>query len=183
MTSAMQISVSEYLETSYRPDCEYVDGEVRERNVGRWAHARIQWLLALWFGTHELAWDVIGGTEQRVQVSPTRVRVPDLVVLRPNPRQAPQPDILTDPPLLVIEILSPDDSYSDLQERCQDYRQMGVETVWIIDPKTRSGRMCSEAEWVAAERLGVADTPIHVQLDELFAQIERQTGLQAAARP
>jgi Uma2 family endonuclease len=168
MASATQIPVSQYLDTTFRPDREYVDGEVRERNVGKWEHARIQWLLAGWFLNHESAWGVIGSTEQRVQVSSTRVRVPDLVVLRPGP----QPDILTQPPILVIEILSPDDSYSDLQERCQDYTQMGVGTVWIIDPKTRSGRMCCGAEWVAAERLEVPDTPIHVALDPLFAQIE-----------
>ena len=30
---------------------------------------------------------------------------------------------------------------------------MGVETVWIIDPKTRSGRMCFDVEWVESERL------------------------------
>lgn len=53
------------------------------------------------------------------------------------------PDVLTDPPLLILEILSPDDSYSDTQERAQDHREIGVETVWIIDPKTRSSRMCS----------------------------------------
>jgi Uma2 family endonuclease len=168
MASATQIPVSQYLDTTFRPDREYVDGEVRERNVGKWEHARIQWLLALWFGNHESAWGVIGSTEQRVQVSSTRVRVPDLVVLRPGP----QPDILTHPPILVIEILSPDDSYSDLQERCQDYMQMGVGTVWIIDPKTRSGRMCCGAEWVAATRLEVPGTPIHVALTPLFAQIE-----------
>ena len=177
MASAIQIPVSEYLVTTFRPDREYVDGEVRERNVGKWEHARIQWLLAHWFGKHEQTWNVIGSTEQRVQVSPTRVRVPDLVVLRPGP----QPDILTQPPLLVIEILSPDDSYSDLQERCQDYRLMGVETVWIVDPKTRSGRMCCGAEWVAAERLEVPTTPIHVHLNELFSQIESQAGTQGNA--
>jgi Uma2 family endonuclease len=169
MASTTQIPVSEYLDTIYHPDREYVDGEVRERNVGKWEHARVQWLLAGWFGSHELAWNVIGSTEQRVRVSPTRMRIPDLVVLRPGP----QPDVLADPPLLVIEILSPDDSYSDLQERCQDYWQMGVKTVWIVDPKTRSGRMCSGSDWVAAERLEVAGTPIHVDLQELFAQIER----------
>ncbi len=170
MAAATQIPVSEYLETTYRPDCEYIDGEVRERNVGKWEHARIQWLLAGWFLNHELSWNVIGSTEQRIRISPTRVRVPDLVVVRPGP----QPDILVAPPLLVIEILSPDDTYSDLQDRCQDYRNMGVETVWIIDPKTRSGRMCSGDEWIAAERLEVAATPIHVDLDSLFAQIEGQ---------
>jgi Uma2 family endonuclease len=164
--------VAEYLATSFRPDREYVDGELRERNVGKWEHARIQWLLACWFGSHEPDWNVIGSTEQRLQVSPTRVRVPDLVVLRPGP----QPDVLSQPPLLVIEILSPDDSYSDLQERCQDYHQMGVETVWLVDPKTRSGRMCSAAEWTEAERLEVAGTPIHVHLNELFQQLEAQAG-------
>jgi Uma2 family endonuclease len=81
------------------------------------------------------------------------------------------PDILLDPPLLVIEILSPDDTYSDLQERCQDYRAMGVETVWIIDPKTRSGRMCIGLQWLEAERLEVPGTPIHVVLADLFRQL------------
>src|ERR1700722_5660579 len=111
MASATQIPVAEYLKTSYRPDREYIDGEVRERNVGKWEHARVQFLLALWFGSHEAVWNVIGSTEQRVQVSATRVRVPDLVVVRPEP----QPDVLTAPPLLVVEILSPDDTYSDTE--------------------------------------------------------------------
>jgi Uma2 family endonuclease len=169
MSSATQISVSEYLGSTYRPDREYIDGEVLERNVGKWEHARIQWLLALWFGRHEEAWHVIGSTEQRLQVAAQRVRVPDLVVLRPGP----QPDVLTQPPLLVIEILSPDDNYSGLQERCDDYLRMGVETVWIIDPKTRSGRMCLENRWIAGDRLEVRGTPIYVDLPHLFSQMDR----------
>ena len=168
MASAIQIPVSKYIDAAFRPDREYIDGEVRERNVGKWEHARLQWLLAGWFGKHEAAWNVIGSTEQRLRVSPTRIRIPDLVVLRPGP----QPDILVDPPLLVIEILSPDDTYSDLQERCQDYTAMGVGTVWIIDPKTRSGRMCRGTEWTAADTLAVADSPIHVELDHLFRHMD-----------
>ena len=54
MASAAQIPVSEYLDTTYHPDREYIDGEVRERNVGKWEHARIQWLLVGWFLNHEL---------------------------------------------------------------------------------------------------------------------------------
>ena len=167
MATAFQIPLSEYLETSYRPDREYVDGELRERNVGKWEHARVQWLLALWFGSRERQWGIIGSTEQRVRVAENRVRVPDLVVLTAGA----QPDVLTDPPLLVIEILSPEDSYSDTQERAQDYRAMGVETVWIIDPKTRTGRMCCGAEWIEAERLEVRGTPLYVLLPEIFSQV------------
>jgi Uma2 family endonuclease len=101
-----------------------------------------------------------------VQISENRVRVPDLVVLTAGP----QPEVLTDPPLLVIEILSPGDSYTDTEERTQDYGDMGVKTVWIIDPKTRTGRMCSGLEWVASSRLEVKGTPIYIDLAEIFLQ-------------
>jgi Uma2 family endonuclease len=168
MVSAIQIPVSEYLETTYHPDREYIDGELQERNVGKWSHARVQWLLALWFGRHESLWNVIGSAEQRMQVSPMRIRIPDLVVLRPGT----QTDVLSTPPLLVIEILSPEDSYSSLQERCQDFLAMGIEAIWIIDPSTQSGRMCSQTEWLSAARLTVPGTPIYVELDQLFSQLD-----------
>jgi hypothetical protein len=40
------VTLSEYLATSYRPDCEYLDGELLERNVGEWDHSRLQMLLS-----------------------------------------------------------------------------------------------------------------------------------------
>lgn len=79
--------------------------------------------------------------------------------------------MIFEPPLLVIEILSPDDSYSDTQERAQDYRAMGVETVWIIDPKTRTGRACSGSDWIEASRLEVKGTLLYVNLPEIFGQL------------
>jgi Uma2 family endonuclease len=167
MATISQIPLSEYLGTTYRPDCEYIDGEIRERNVGKWEHARLQWLLAAWFFSHEKEWGITGSTEQRVRVAEKRVRVPDLVILTAGA----QPDVLTDPPLLVIEILSPDDTYSDTQERAQDYSRMGVETVWIIDPKTRTGRMCLGAQWTEAMRLEVKGTPLYVNLPDIFSQL------------
>ncbi len=168
MATQTQLSLAEYLKTSYRPDCEYIDGELRERNVGKWEHARLQWLLAQWFGNHEESWCITGSTEQRTWVAGKRVRIPDLVILKAGP----QPAILTEPPLLVIEILSEGDTYSDTEERTADYQRMGVETVWIIDPQTRTGRMCIGSTWTAATRLEVPGTPIHVNLPEIFARIQ-----------
>jgi Uma2 family endonuclease len=169
MASAVQVLVGEYLRTNYRPDREFIDGEVRERNVGKWEHARIQALLASWFGSREAQWSVLTATEQRVRVSETRIRIPDLVVVRAEQ----QPDVLTEPPLLVIEILSPDDSYSDTQERAEDYFLMGVSTVWIIDPRTRTGRMCNRNAWTSSLRLEVLGSPIHVDLQEIFAYLDQ----------
>jgi len=167
MATALHIPLKDYLSQTFRPDREYVDGEIRGRNVGKYEHARVQALLAIWFGQHEKDWGFQVVTEQRVQVSPSRVRIPDVALLQVGP----QPDVINDPPALVIEILSPDDSYSDTQERASDYRAMGVATVWIIDPKTRTGRMCSGAEWVESSRLAVKGTPMFVDLLEIFSQI------------
>jgi len=162
-----ETSLAEYLATSYRPDREYIDGELRERNVGLWMHARLLALLAAWCGSREGAWRALGAISARVRVSALRIRVPDLVLVRPIP----QPAVLTEPPLLVIEILSPDDTYSDTEERAADYQRMGVQTIWIIDPQTRTGRMCAGPDWTAASRLVVPGTPIYVELAAMFDQI------------
>jgi hypothetical protein len=48
---------------------------------------------------------------------------------------------------------------------------MGVETIWLIDPKTRSGRMCSGKDWVEASRLEVKNTALYVRLPDLYSQL------------
>jgi Uma2 family endonuclease len=160
-------TLAEYLDVDFRPDREFIDGEIRERNVGKTEHARVQALLAAWFANHEDEWGIEVGTEWRVRVAEDRVRVPDLAIVYAGPK----PDVLVDPPLLIIEILSPDDTYSDLQERAHDYRRVGVNTVWVVDPKTRSGRVCSGNDWVQAERLEVKDTPLYVELPSICRRI------------
>ncbi|SFS16078.1 Endonuclease, Uma2 family (restriction endonuclease fold) [Granulicella pectinivorans] len=165
MATSTQIPLAEYLATSYRPDREYIDGEVVERNMGTWEHGRLQMLLGIWFGQHEAEWGVMVAAEWRTQVSETRIRIPDVTVVISGP----QTPVLHDAPLLLIEILSPDDTYSATERKAQDYMRMGVNTVWIIDPETRTGRMCIGATWTAATRLEVPGTPIYVELPNLFA--------------
>jgi Uma2 family endonuclease len=149
MVTSTQIPLAEYLATSYRPDREYIDGEVVERNMGTWDHGRIQSLLNGWFFSRESVWGVMVATEWRAKVSYNRVRTHNLTVVLAGP----QPPVLLHAPLLVIEILSPDDTYSETERKAQDYTQMGVHTIWMIDPETRAGRMCIGANWTAATRL------------------------------
>ncbi len=165
--AACPISIADYLSTSYRPDCEYIDGEILERKMGKWEHSRVQALLAAWLIQHEQLWDIETATGWRTQVSISRVRIPDVVVVRSGS----QPDVLVDPPLLVVEILSPDDSYSDTQQRAQDYIRMGVQTIWIIDPESRTARICTGVHWTQTTRLEVAGTPIYVNTETLFAPL------------
>lgn len=46
--------------------------------------------------------------------------------------RGPQPEVTVDLPVLVVEILSPDDTYTETQLRSADYLHMGVPCVWII---------------------------------------------------
>jgi Uma2 family endonuclease len=169
VATSIQISIAEYLNTSYRPDREYVDGEVLERHVGKNEHSRPQALLAGWFVRFEDEWGVAAFTEQRVRVSATRIRIPDVLLVP----LAPHPDVLVDPPILVVEILSPDDSYAETQRRANDYLKMGVGTVWIIDPVNRTGRVCVGKAWTESETLQVAGTDIRVSLPEIFSRLDR----------
>jgi Uma2 family endonuclease len=169
VATSIQIPIGEYLNTSYRPDREYVDGEVLERNVGKNEHSRLQALLAMWFGRFEDEWGVATFTEQRVQVSATRIRIPDVLLVP----LAPHPNVLVDPPILVVEILSPDDSYAETERRASDYLAMGVGTVWIIDPVNRTGRACVGKAWIESETLEVTGTEIRVSLPEIFLRLDR----------
>ncbi|MGA2674087.1 MAG: Uma2 family endonuclease [Terracidiphilus sp.] len=166
------VTVEEYLRTSYRPDCDYVDGRVEERNVGEHDHGYLQTLLAVLFTNNRNVWGVRAVTDVRTQVSRSHFRVPDLSVLRAG---APKEQILTHPPLIVIEILSPEDRLSRFQNRIDDYLAFGVENVWILDPESRKAWTATRdgLHLVQNGELTVPETPIRVVLSELFAELDR----------
>jgi Uma2 family endonuclease len=127
------VSLEQYLETSYRPDREYLEGELLERNVGEFDHARLQMLLSSYLFNREKEWGIVVVIEQRVQVKARRFRIPDITVLLARPAGP----IITEPPFLCVEILSPRDSMQQMQQRIDDYLAFGVRYVWVIDPRTR----------------------------------------------
>ena len=127
MSTATVVPLSEYLAASYRPDREYLDGELLERNVGEWDHCRLQMLLSRYLSNREKQWGIIVVPEQRVQVKATRYRVPDISVVT---GPAPAGPILEEPPFLCIEILSRNDRMAEMLERIDDYLSFGVRYVF-----------------------------------------------------
>ncbi len=49
MSTTAMVSVQEYIATSYRPDRDFVDGELQERNLGELEHSLLQGAIAAWF--------------------------------------------------------------------------------------------------------------------------------------
>ena len=171
MSSVTLVSVQEYLATSYRPDRDFVDGELQERNLGELEHSLLQGAIFAWFWNRRKQWNTLPLVEQRVQVTPTRFRVPDVTVLRPD--QAREP-IVTTPPLILIEVLSKDDALRSMRERVDDYLNFGVQHVWILDPATKRAYVCTPTAFQEPEHgvLVVPNTPIRLVLSELFDQVE-----------
>jgi len=160
------VSVEDYLSTSYPDgDREYVDGQVVERNVGEIEHASLQTRIVIYLATHyPKFWAAV---EVRVQVKSTRFRVPDITLVA-----GPEPEgrIVSSPPHLVIEVLSPDDRAADVQEKIDDYLAFGIAYVWVVNPRTRRGYVhtVEAAREVKDGILRAADPAIELPLGELF---------------
>jgi Uma2 family endonuclease len=170
----LPISVSEYLHTSYRPDCDYVDGVIEERNLGELDHAELQGAFLLYLSQYKLEWGIRALPEIRVQTSPTRFRIADVCIVSVT---APREQIIQTPPIAVIEILSPEDRVPRYSERLDDYRSMGVRHIWVIDPALRKGFDCSGTvsggSWIETATFTVAETPIHIDLAAIFAAVDQ----------
>ena len=168
MASRTLISVAEYLRTSYRPDCDYVNGEIEVRNSGEKSHGKLQKALLLFLAAREKDWGVFVIQEQRVQVNPSRFRIPDLCVMTTEPGE----EVFTTPPHLCVEILSPEDRLSRLEDRVDDYLKMGVPYVWVLDPHTRRAWSITPLEGWREEKSGILKTEnpaLEVPLAEMFA--------------
>jgi Uma2 family endonuclease len=165
------ISIPEYLATTYRPDREYIDGSIVERNVGEYDHANLQAALVAWFWKHRHDWNIRVLPEQRIQVSATRYRIPDVTVL--SRAQLVEP-VFTRPPLLLIEILSKDDTLRSLEERVTDYLDFGVAHIWIIDPGPQKAWAATRGKFEEPEAgvLRIPDSPLCLPLAELFAEAD-----------
>ena len=170
-STTLRVPLEEYLETTYRPDCDWIDGELKERNMGETPHAAVQGFFAYLFRAKAESWGIRVFPEQRVQTSARHYRIADVcVVSRSTGFEA----IVRTPPLLCVEILSRDDRMSEMQERVEDYVGMGVGTVWVIDPRRRKAYQASADGVVqpAREELTVTGTEIVVSVADVFRELD-----------
>jgi Uma2 family endonuclease len=163
------VPIEEYLSSSYEPDCDYVDGVLEERNLGEYDHGNLQTTISAYLKYRARSWNVRVVVELRIRVSATRVRVPDICVILRD-REIEQ--VPSKPPLVCIEALSPEDRWPRVEKRIQDFLTMGVERVWVFDPKkgevfeyTKSGRRKVVEDLLEAP-------PVSIRISELMADLD-----------
>ncbi len=133
-----QVSVEEYERT---PDLfehhEYVDGQLIEKALPTWKHSQLQlWIGALLMrSTSNLA----VGSELHSKLRERNWRIPDLAVQK---REITKEESYAFAPLLLaIEIRSPEDRWSEIFGKFEDYHEWGVPFCWLFDPE-------SERAWI-----------------------------------
>ena len=144
------ISVDDYLRSTYKPDAEYVDGVLELRGRGEELdagasteeelleenrHSKWQATLAYFFKMHRREWNIRVRPEYRTETSERRYRVPDVAITDAALLDEP---VATAPPLIAIEILSPEDRLSRLLVRLADLEAMSVPAIYVIDPADNS---------------------------------------------
>lgn len=168
MSAKVLMDVGEYLRTAFEgPDCEYLDGEIVERNMGEIPHGDVQTTLVSLLRQMRNRLGIRVISEIRIQISPTRYRVADLAVWRNDDIGT---GVLTVPPFLVVEILSPEDRMVRLLPKIQEYLSIGVEWIWIVDPQEQSALLYSHKNPAGAvcEVLRTEDPAIEIPLTAAF---------------
>jgi Uma2 family endonuclease len=169
MVAGTPMPLDQYLRTMFHPDREYVDGIAEERIVGEFEHGRLQaWLIAHLM-QHESAWEIRVVAECRLQVRRDRFRIPDVMVLRAGQEVHRYPKTA---PLICIEVLSPEDTWKRLRRVTDDYREMGVENIWAIDPGTRDAFLCDGTGFHKVTELAVVETPIRIDVADVFSVLK-----------
>ncbi|GIV21510.1 MAG: hypothetical protein KatS3mg023_3261 [Armatimonadota bacterium] len=121
---------------------ELVRGELRELAPANEEHGyltmRLGTLVTVFVMQHQLGYTFAAETGFVLSEEPATVRAPDFAFL--SRERAPQEwsrHFARYVPDLVAEVVSPNDTFSEVAEKVNDWLQAGVRMVWVVDPSSR----------------------------------------------
>jgi Uma2 family endonuclease len=158
MAVAELVSAEQYLHSSFEHDAEFVEGRLVQRPIPTWEHAAMQGFLIEELRVIGRRLGLFAVPEQRVQIRPDRFRVPDVCVVTDKPEGEPGRRIVTRPPYLCVEVLSPEDTAVETMDKVREHLNFGVAWVWVIDPVSLTGQVHSRTGVVSiADRIFPTD--------------------------
>jgi Uma2 family endonuclease len=168
MATKAQITAEQYLHMTFEHDAEYVHGEIVERSLPDYIHGKIAFLLAQALVPVIRSHPLYPCFEVRMRLAPNVYRIPDVSVFA---GQEPKQDVPSDPPLLVIEILSKDDRYHDLMEKLEEYRVWGIPNIWVVDPLSKRLSIFTDSGLRNVSSLALADYAFELTPAVLFSDL------------
>lgn len=120
---------------------ELVEGEIREMSPAGFEHGRIAMLVGIslgtWVRSNGLGEVTAAETGFILRRDPDTVRAPDIGFVR-RERLVQTSGFFPGAPDLAIEVISPGDTYSEVEEKVSDWLRSGVKMVVIVDPAKKS---------------------------------------------
>jgi Uma2 family endonuclease len=139
---AQRMSEDEFVQwvLTTKTRAEWVDGEVVVMSPANRDHGTLQlWMMRL---LADFADDNDLGTvlfDMLVRLGKRRrLRIPDIFFVAKAREAIIGHTMLSEPPDMIVEIVSPDSSSRDWREKYQEYEEFGVREYWIIDPISQS---------------------------------------------
>lgn len=179
--TAKERDLLRYLERDKRL-CELIDGTLVEKPMGHREASLAIWMgffLGQYLEEHPLG--QIYGSDGPFRLRRGRVRLPDVAYVSfdrlPDGPEADKP-IASWAPDLAVEVLSASNTRKEMQTKLEEYFQSDVRLVWIIDPKTKTVRVCRPgmAERKLTERDVLTGEDVlpgfRLSLKTLFGKIE-----------
>ncbi len=167
MSTKTRIRSEDYLRMTFEHDAEFVHGEIVERGMPTYVHGRLEGLIFAEFDRLRHSHGLYPCVEVRMKLAADLYRIPDVAVLTAPASQ----EVPDRPPLVVVEILSKDDRYSDVMQKLEEYRQWGVPNIWVIDPSTKRFSMYTEFGLQNVSSLALSEYPFQLTPAELFADL------------
>ena len=167
MPAKTLLSEEEYLAMSFDDRTpEYDDGELVERAFPNRSHSRTQHKFDLVFGKLEERLPLYSHPELRLRVAPRKYRIADVVVYA---HEEPVEELPTQVPLVIVEIVSPDDKYAELMKKLEEYRAWGVPHVWLADPALRRICVYRDGGLVPVTVLELPEFGVQIPAEEVLA--------------
>jgi Uma2 family endonuclease len=174
-TTAALVSLDEYLNTSYEPDMEFVDGMLVERNVGTQRHSLLQGFVVSYLHQYRKSHRIRVFPEVRLQVAARCHRVPDVLVLETPYNHG---KIVTDVPAITVEIKSPSDTFDDIVDKCLEYEALGVRNILVMDPDHSRAWLFEQNNLRlltgSSVQLNLSQTTLDFPFAEMFAELDEQ---------
>jgi Uma2 family endonuclease len=171
-TTSALVSLDEYLNTSYEPDREFVDGALLERNVGTPRHGLLQIIVGSYFRQYRKSHGIRTFGDTRLRIAARRHRIPDVMVVE-EPFQ--EDRVITDVPAITVEIKSPDDTFDQIIEKCFEYEALGVRNILVMDPDNRRAWLFEQSTLRALPGasidLHLRQSTIDFPFAEMFAEL------------
>ena len=172
---AAAISLDEYLDTTYEPDMEFVDGALVERNVGTQRHGRLQLIVGSYMRQYRKSHRIEVFGDTRLRVAALRHRIPDVMVLE-RPYQL--GNVVTDQPHNTQHNKTPEDTFDGIVDKCFEYESLGVRNILVMDPDNRRAWLFEQNNLRLlggnSVSLNLSNATLDFPFAEMFAELDEQ---------